>query len=129
MVKAKVLFDEFMRKGNLVSAYRRSELQQLEDMLAPYLVSYTLATPTTTDVAMSLPPQREAITDMVSEDPEAAVDLHNEVEGDMISLLMPGDDFHVDTLFTTAQIMDIANSIGETDHAWMSETIVKYDIW
>jgi len=46
----------------------------------------------------------------------------------LASLLASTDEDSMDTWFTTAQMIDMANSIANSDTEWVSHTIMEHDI-
>lgn len=152
--KAYTIFNEFIRKGNLISVFRRSELQQLEDMLVPFIplgagsptaagagagppAGAAAAAPTDDEMDNhneQLDNQRQddfgrdtmSVGYMLTPAPPAHVD---PAEESNIAAMTPAvGDFTMDTWFSTAQMIDIANSIANSDTEWMSQNIIAHDI-
>ncbi|KAM0367683.1 hypothetical protein ACHAPK_007583, partial [Fusarium culmorum] len=51
-------------------------------------------------------------------------------DNETMASLGPGmDDLGMDAWFTTAQMIDMANSIANSDTEWVSHTMMEHDIW
>ncbi|KAJ4198792.1 hypothetical protein NW767_008783 [Fusarium falciforme] len=64
--------------------------------------------------------------------PEGATPAMDSLNGDneaMASMIPGMDDFGMDAWFTTAQMIDMANSIANSDTEWVSHTMMEHDIW
>lgn len=127
--KAYELFDEFTRSGNLIAQLRRSELKQLDDMLSG--LPWRVAPPNMGSSTSVEPPQqaeqREQFAGMVVE----TVMPHPDGDDNPFPTPLTGnfDDFGWDSGLTTAQMMDLANSIGSSDTEWMQHAMTEHSIW
>ncbi|KAM0553232.1 hypothetical protein ACHAPJ_007520 [Fusarium lateritium] len=118
--KIYVIFNEMVSKGNLIAVFRRSELQQLDDMLSRLPREHSDHTP--------IPIDGQIIGDL-TEGPEGSLHDPNDDNETMASILPGMDDLGMDAWFTTAQMIDMANSIANSDTEWVSHTMMEHDIW
>lgn len=65
---------------------------------------------------------------MLEEGDGALLDPNDDNET-MASLGPAMDDLGMDAWFTTAQMIDMANSIANSDTEWVSHTMMEHDIW
>ncbi|KAM6509783.1 hypothetical protein FALCPG4_017428 [Fusarium falciforme] len=124
--KSYSIFNEMIGKGNLIAVFRRSELQQLDDMLSRLPREDTGQTPVPTNV------DGQIIGGSMPDVPEGATPAMDSLNGDneaMASMIPGMDDFGMDAWFTTAQMIDMANSIANSDTEWVSHTMMEHDIW
>jgi hypothetical protein len=119
--KTSIIFSEMVNKGNLIAVFRRSELQQLDDMLSCLSREHNDATPIPIDgqiIGGTMPEENDGPLPEPSDDNET-----------MASMLPGMDDLGMDAWFTTAQMIDMANSIANSDTEWVSHTMMEHDIW
>ncbi|KAM0351111.1 hypothetical protein ACHAPU_002895 [Fusarium lateritium] len=119
--KTSVIFSEMVNKGNLIAVFRRSELQQLDDMLSCLPRDQSDTTP--------IPIDGQIIGGGMGEGSEGNLQYPNDDNETMASVLPGIDDLGMDAWFTTAQMIDMANSIANSDTEWMSHTMIEHDIW
>ncbi|KAF4442345.1 hypothetical protein F53441_11773 [Fusarium austroafricanum] len=115
--KTHIIFNEMISKGNLIAMFRRSELQQLDDMLSS-LHRQSDAAP--------IPIDGQIIGGTI-EGNEGGLELNDDDET-MASMLPGMDDIGIEW-FSTAQMIDLANSIANSDTEWVSHTMMEHDIW
>ncbi|KAL6404324.1 positive activator of transcription [Ilyonectria robusta] len=124
--KSHTIFNEMVGKGNLIAEFRQSELQQLDDMLRR-LPATTGQSPTPNN------PDQEIVDNPVAPGmDDSAVDttIAGSNDEETLSSLLPGmEEYSTDVWLTTAQIIDMANSIANSDTEWVSHTITEHDIW
>lgn len=124
--QAHSIFDEMTGDGNQVAVYRKAELQRISDMLATIHEGH----------------QRSDINPMAtcrSDDSSIEPSLLPTIP---LAPIIPGAAPHipisesgmlyengVGNPLTSAQIMDMANSIDTGDTEWMSQAIVEHSIW
>ncbi|CAJ0554730.1 Ff.00g132430.m01.CDS01 [Fusarium sp. VM40] len=118
--KTSIIFNEMVSKGNLIAVFRRSELQQLDDMLSCLPRDNTDTTP--------IPIDGQIIGGTMEGNEESLQDPNDDNET-MASMLPGLDDLGMDAWFTTAQMIDMANSIANSDTEWVSHTMMEHDIW
>ncbi|KAF4339946.1 positive activator of transcription [Fusarium beomiforme] len=118
--KTHIIFNEMISKGNLIAMFRRSELQQLDDMLGRLPRDQSETTP--------IPIDGQIIGGTITEDGSVLNEL-NEDNETMASILPDMDDLGMDAWFTTAQMIDMANSIANSDTEFLSHAMVEHDIW
>ncbi|KAK7416873.1 hypothetical protein QQX98_004931 [Neonectria punicea] len=124
--KSNAVFKELVGRGNLIAEFKQSELQQLDDMLRR-LPATSGQTPNTInwDQEVGGNTISEPMTD-ATVDP-TTVGSHDD---ETLSSLLPGmEGYSTDVWLTTAQIIDMANSIANSDTEWVSHTITEHDIW
>ncbi|KAF5001851.1 hypothetical protein FDECE_10840 [Fusarium decemcellulare] len=124
--KSYAIFNEMVGKGNLIAVFRRSELQQLDDMLSRLPREHTGQTPVPANM------DGQVIGDSMTDGPDGTSPVMNDANDDNETLasMLPGmDDFGMDAWFTTAQMIDMANSIANSDTEWVSHTMMEHDIW
>ena len=126
--KAYGVFDDMMASGNRVAEFRRSELQQLDELLKRVsgTQSETSSPPAEPQVVKPLPgtsetPQEPSFLMMATQG------VANEILPSPISGVL--DEVNFETGLTAAQIMDMANSIETSDTDWMSHTMIEHSIW
>ncbi|KXG45193.1 Transcription factor [Penicillium griseofulvum] len=127
--KAYAIFDEMIRDGNQVAAFRRSELQQLHETLLGCISGDQprhLAVPDFFQQADTLPgPASPSTTPIPGTIPQS-------VRYDD-TLLRPDPDLDVEcdfsTILTSAEIMAVADSIESYDTEWVSNAMVEHSIW
>ncbi|KAH7169990.1 hypothetical protein EDB81DRAFT_774203 [Dactylonectria macrodidyma] len=120
--KSHIIFNEMVGKGNLIAEFRQSELQQLDDMLRRL--------PATS--GQSSNPDQEGVDNPMAQGIEDSVidpTLAESNDEETLSSLLPSMDYSTDVWLTTAQIIDMANSIANSDTEWVSHTITEHDIW
>lgn len=124
--KSHTIFNEMVGKGNLIAEFRQSELQQLDDMLRR-LPATTGQSPTPNN------PDQEIVENPVApgmDDSAADTTIAGSNDEETLSSLLPGmEEYSTDVWLTTAQIIDMANSIANSDTEWVSHTITEHDIW
>ncbi|KAJ4051736.1 hypothetical protein NW761_008758 [Fusarium oxysporum] len=118
--KTHIIFNEMISKGNLIAMFRRSELQQLDDMLGRLPHEQSDTTP--------IPIDGQIIGGTTGEGEGGLNDLNDDNET-MASMLPGMDDLGMDAWFTTAQMIDMANSIANSDTEFLSHTMMEHDIW
>ncbi|KAH7468202.1 hypothetical protein FOMA001_g15252 [Fusarium oxysporum f. sp. matthiolae] len=118
--KTHIIFNEMISKGNLIAMFRRSELQQLDDMLGRLPREQSDTTP--------IPIDGQIIGGTIGEGEGGLNDLNDDNET-MASMLPGMDDLGMDAWFTTAQMIDMANSIANSDTEFLSHTMMEHDIW
>ena len=120
--KAYAIFEQMILDGNHIANFRRSELQQLEQMLT------TLSRNQVRCSADPAPlPGNGQIFDAPAPLGDAPLpDTTQALDNDILPL-MP-DDFGFAGL-TTAQIMETADAIENGDTEWMSNTMIEHSIW
>ncbi|KAM0081358.1 hypothetical protein ACKRZS_006487 [Fusarium odoratissimum] len=118
--KTHIIFNEMVSKGNLIAMFRRSELQQLDDMLGRLPREQSDTTP--------IPIDGQIIGGTIGEGEGGLNDLNDDNET-MDSMLPGMDDLGMDAWFTTAQMIDMANSIANSDTEFLSHTMMEHDIW
>ncbi|RGP73191.1 positive activator of transcription [Fusarium longipes] len=119
--KTSVIFSEMVNKGNLIAVFRRSELQQLDDMLSCLSREPNEATP--------IPIDGQIIGGAQVEEHGGGLPDPNDDNETMSSMLPGMDDLGMDAWFTTAQMIDMANSIDNSDTEWVSHTMMEHNIW
>ncbi|EYB24043.1 hypothetical protein FG05_03068 [Fusarium graminearum] len=119
--KTSIIFSEMVNKGNLIAVFRRSELQQLDDMLSSLSRDHDDTTP--------IPIDGQIIGGTMPEEGDGALLDPNDDNETMASLGPAMDDLGMDAWFTTAQMIDMANSIANSDTEWVSHTMMEHDIW
>ena len=119
--KTSIIFNEMINKGNLIAVFRRSELQQLDDMLSCLSREHNDTTP--------IPIDGQIIGGTIPEGNDGALQDPNDDNETMASMLPGMDDLGIDAWFTTAQMIDMANSIANSDTEWVSHTMMEHDIW
>ncbi|KAG8352617.1 hypothetical protein FVEN_g9367 [Fusarium venenatum] len=119
--KTSIIFSEMVNKGNLIAVFRRSELQQLDDMLSSLSRDHDDTTP--------IPIDGQIIGGAMADEAVVALLESNDENETMASLVPPMDDLGMDAWFTTAQMIDMANSIANSDTEWVSHTMMEHDIW
>ncbi|KAF5670057.1 positive activator of transcription [Fusarium heterosporum] len=119
--KTSIIFSEMVTKGNLIAVFRRSELQQLDDMLSCLTRDHSDTTP--------IPIDGQIIGGAMGENSEGNLQYLNDDNETMASVLPGMDDLGLDAWFTTAQMIDMANSIANSDTEWVSHTMMEHDIW
>ncbi|GKU20030.1 unnamed protein product [Fusarium langsethiae] len=119
--KTSIIFSEMVNKGNLIAVFRRSELQQLDDMLSSLSRDHDDTTP--------IPIDGQIIGGTMPEEVDGSLLDPNDDNETMASLVPPMDDLGMDAWFTTAQMIDMANSIANSDTEWVSHTMMEHDIW
>lgn len=113
--------------GNLIAEFRLSELQQLEDMtrrlplIARQDVAASNIDPDLVDSSMA-----EATASGTGSVPALG---GGTGEDEALGSLVPGMEDYTDIWLTTAQIIDMANSIANSDTEWVSHTMSEHDIW
>ncbi|KAG7405975.1 Proline utilization trans-activator [Fusarium oxysporum f. sp. rapae] len=118
--KTHIIFNEMISKGNLIAMFRRSELQQLDDMLGRLPREQSDTTP--------IPIDGQIIGGTIGDGEGGLNDLNDDNET-MASMLPGMDDLGMDAWFTTAQMIDMANSIANSDTEFLSHTMMEHDIW
>lgn len=118
--KTHIIFNEMISKGNLIAMFRRSELQQLDDMLGRLPRDQSDTTP--------VPIDGQIIGGTIGEGEGSLNDLNDDNET-MDSMLPGMDDLGMDAWFTTAQMIDMANSIANSDTEFLSHAMMEHDIW
>ncbi|KAG4262915.1 hypothetical protein FPRO03_10278 [Fusarium proliferatum] len=118
--KTHIIFNEMISKGNLIAMFRRSELQQLDDMLGRLPRDQSDTTP--------VPIDGQIIGGTNGEGEGSLNDLNDDNET-MASMLPGMDDLGMDAWFTTAQMIDMANSIANSDTEFLSHAMMEHDIW
>lgn len=133
--KAYELFGEFTQSGNLIAQLRRSELQQLDDMLSglPWRAMPPNIDATANNNNNIEPPQQQQINrreEFAGMDVDTVMP-HPEGDDNPFPTPLTGnfDDFGWDSGLTTAQMMDLANSIGSSDTEWMQHAMTEHSIW
>ncbi|ESU10213.1 hypothetical protein FGSG_03068 [Fusarium graminearum PH-1] len=119
--KTSIIFSEMVNKGNLIAVFRRSELQQLDDMLSSLSRDHDDTTP--------IPIDGQIIGGTMPEEGDGTLLDPNDDNETMASLGPAMDDLGMDAWFTTAQMIDMANSIANSDTEWVSHTMMEHDIW
>ncbi|RKK95176.1 hypothetical protein BFJ68_g14902 [Fusarium oxysporum] len=120
--KTHIIFNEMISKGNLIAMFRRSELQQLDDMLGRLPREQSDTTP--------IPIDGQIIGGTIGEgEGEGGLNDLNDDNETMASMLPGMDDLGMDAWFTTAQMIDMANSIANSDTEFLSHTMMEHDIW
>lgn len=110
-----------VNKGNLIAVFRRSELQQLDDMLSCLPREHNEVTP--------IPIDGQIIGGTITDENEGTLPDQNDDNETMASMLPGMDDLGMDAWFTTAQMIDMANSIANSDTEWVSHTMMEHNIW
>lgn len=124
--QAHSIFDEMIADGNQVAAFRKAELQSLSDMLRSIHEGH----------------RRHDINPINTYRPESSSLEPPPLATIPLAPIMPGAAPHVPipensiiyengvgNPLTTAQIMDMANSIDTGDTEWMSQAIMEHSIW
>ncbi|KAL4731350.1 hypothetical protein ACLX1H_000316 [Fusarium chlamydosporum] len=119
--KTSIIFSEMVNKGNLIAVFRRSELQQLDDMLSCLPREHNEVTP--------IPIDGQIIGGTITDENEGTLPDQNDDNETMASMLPGMDDLGMDAWFTTAQMIDMANSIANSDTEWVSHTMMEHNIW
>lgn len=127
--KVYAVFDEMIMAGNAIAKFRKSELQQLEDMLQQLTPWPSQASQQTTVVDDTQQTQlledtspHDTVTSSMGTDP-------SQIESYSSSIPENMEDMAFDSGLTMAQLLDMANSIDNEDSEWMSQTIVEHSIW
>lgn len=125
--RAYSVFDEMNAGGNLIAQSEKIELKQLEEMLVR--LSVDRSDRVAADNNASVPDGRRfghPSEDAVSTTTAPLISTH-----DTLPTLCPSmpDENGFANLFTSAQVMDLANSIGLDDMGWMSQAIMEHSIW
>ncbi|KPM41163.1 hypothetical protein AK830_g5425 [Neonectria ditissima] len=124
--KSNAVFKKLVGRGNLIAEFKQSELQQLDDMLRRLPA-------TSGQSPNAINPDQEVGDNTLSEPmPDAVVEpatIDSNEEESLSSLLPSMEDYSTDVWLTTAQIIDMANSIANSDTEWVSHTITEHDIW
>ena len=117
--KAYAIFDEIILNGNVVASFRRSELQRLDEMLS------TISSSPSSPQRNALPHLQISLLEQMP--PPATQPVSN----DNLAALGSGmnDEFSFANGMTTAQLMELAESIESGDTQWMSNTMIEHSIW
>ncbi|RYP88188.1 hypothetical protein DL769_000286 [Monosporascus sp. CRB-8-3] len=125
--QAHSLFDEMTADGNQVAICCKAELQRLSEMLRSIQEGYqrpeinSMDASRLEDGSLEHPP------------PLSMIPLAPTMPGTSTHIPMSGNSMiyenGVGNLLTSAQIMDMANSIDTGDTEWMSQAIVEHSIW
>ncbi|KAK1486262.1 hypothetical protein CTAM01_12313 [Colletotrichum tamarilloi] len=123
------VLDEMIMAGNGIAKYRKSELQQLENMLqrlTPWPSQASEQTTLVDEGRQTQPPDDTSPQDTVV---SAMASEHSQHESYSSSIPGNMDEMAYDSGLTMAQLLDMANSIEQEDSEWMSQTIVEHSIW
>lgn len=124
--QAHSIFDEMIADGNRVAAFRKTELQKLSDMLRSIHEGHR---------GHDVHPIGAYRSDDGSLEPPLlpTIPLAPIMPGAASHIPMPENGIMyengVGNPLTTAQIMDMANSIDTGDTEWMSQAIMEHSIW
>lgn len=121
--KAYAILDEISKCGNLIAQYQQSELQHLEQMIDGLGGAGT--TRTTTDLVQAS--QHHVDTSMTTEHPPAASGGSFAIPEVTLPTPLPDDVLdgnYIGAGFSTAQIMDMVNSIDSEHSEWMSQAFL-----
>ncbi|KAI5465278.1 hypothetical protein BGZ63DRAFT_500398 [Mariannaea sp. PMI_226] len=117
-----LIFNEMVASGNLIAEFRLAELQQLDDMLRR-LPPSSRSIQSNIDPDLVNPSSSQGIQGSTEAPPST------EVAQDDNLRAIPCMDDYTDIWLTTAQIIDMANSIANSDTEWVSHTMSEHDIW
>ncbi|KAI1861080.1 hypothetical protein JX265_009699 [Neoarthrinium moseri] len=109
------LFDRLIAAGNLIAAWRKSELQLLYEMVIQILRSHT--------TFVDPPSQATRAAALQDTDPTIPLPADSIIHPFAMNSLGNGDDIIAE------QIMAIASSIQDEDIEWMDDAIVENSIW
>ncbi|KAI1861304.1 uncharacterized protein JN550_010983 [Neoarthrinium moseri] len=109
------LFDRLIAAGNLIAAWRKSELQLLYEMVIQILRSHT--------TFVDPPSQATRAAALQVTDPTISLPADSIIQPFAMNSLGNGDDIIAE------QIMAIASSIQDEDIEWMDDAIVENSIW
>ena len=131
--KAYSVFDELALSGNLIAQSQKSEVQQLEGMFyrldaglrGPQIIPRHLQSDATNLYNYTL---GESIMSPSARAPvdQGLLPVSNGIFSPISDML---GDTYIDNVFTSAQIMDLANSINTGDMEWMSQAVNDYELW
>lgn len=126
--KAYELFGEFTQSGNLIAQLRRSELRQLDGMLSG--LPWRAMPPNIGATDNIEPTQQTSREEFAGMEVDSALP-HADGDDNPFPTPLTGnfDDFGWDSGLTTAQMMDLANSIGSNDTEWMQHAMTEHSIW
>ena len=133
--KAYAIFDDLTSSGNMVAITQKEELMQLESMLGQVAAGRHHLDP-------EIPPEASAVGVMTSSMSAQSLPLGTVPMSSDAALQLPGPeaDFvftpvsdlltisSFENVFTSAQILDVANSIDTCDMEWMSRAVVDYEL-
>lgn len=115
--------NEMVGRGNQIAVCCRSELQHLDKMLSRLR-----------DNNQQHPGPNDEDSDgmgvMVMSHDNTNLSMYDQSKDHGLSSMLPDmEDDALDTWFSTAQMIEMANSIARRDTDWVSHTIMEHDIW
>lgn len=125
--KAYAVFDEMIGDGNQVAAFRRAELQQLDETLLGCISGGQSGPLTAPDFYQ----QSAILAHPSSPSTTISGSISHPVRYD--ALLKPGHELDAEcdfgSMLTSAEIMAVADSIETFDTEWVSNAMVEHSIW
>ncbi|OTA61629.1 Zn(II)2Cys6 transcription factor [Hypoxylon sp. EC38] len=124
--QAHSLFDEMITAGNQVAVFRKTELQNIDDMLRG--IQEVHRQPEVHSIDTTRPQGSSFEYEPLSANPLASI------TANMVSHIPVQEngalyENGIGDPLTSAQVMDMANSIDTGDAEWMSQAIVEHSIW
>ena len=124
--KARSVLDEMIVSGNKIARFRKSELEQLQDLLArlPEASSRAAIIPSLANMMQGDGPSDQSRPVLASAESMTGMTLPTPISGDIII-----DERYLGNFLTTAHVMDVANAIDLRDTEWLSQAIMDHNIW
>ena len=124
--KARYISDDMIASGNQIAMFRKSELEQLDTLLARLPDVFPGST-TVSDATAGLQQggtNNQLQSPLASTADMSVVALATPISGNGVI-----DEAGFGGFPTTAHVMDLANSIDTGDAEWLSQAIMDHNIW